>query len=187
MIMMPTDRCLTFIGPIRQPATNSFRVALLTMVNEGAERVTVLFSSDGGSTDEGLVLYEFLRALPLELTFHAIGHVGSIAIPVFLAADERYAVPEARFFFHEYSWTHPAAATVSQTTMEEQTLLLNASIGWTKRTIKARTKLKDGDFKTRKLLEKPVLLSAAEAADVGLVQAVKAVEISATSHPRIVM
>lgn len=185
--MLQTDRCLTFIGPIQQPFSNSFRTALLTMANEGAQRVTVLFASDGGSTDEGLALYEFLRALPFELTFHAIGHVGSIAIPVFLAADRRLAVPDARFFFHEYSWTHPVAATITQTTMDEHTLLLQASITWSKRVIKARTNLKEADFKAKQLLQKPVLMSAAAATEAGIVHAVEAAAIPAGSQPRIVV
>jgi ATP-dependent protease ClpP protease subunit len=35
---------------------------------------------------------------------HAIGHVGSMAVPVFLAGHVRTCTPFSRFFFHAYDW-----------------------------------------------------------------------------------
>ncbi|MGA7327661.1 MAG: ATP-dependent Clp protease proteolytic subunit [Rhodomicrobium sp.] len=64
-----------------------------------------MFSSEGGSTDQGLALYNFIRALPIPVHTHAAGHVGSIAVPVFLAGHKRTASPLSRFFFHAYDWT----------------------------------------------------------------------------------
>jgi ATP-dependent protease ClpP protease subunit len=48
-----------------------------------ASRATLVFSSDGGNTDEALALYNFIRSLARPITIHAAGHVGSAAIPVF--------------------------------------------------------------------------------------------------------
>ena len=64
----------------------------------------ILFSSQGGSTDQGLALYNFIRELPVPIHMHAVGHVGSMAIPVFVAGDRRTATPVSRFFFHAYQW-----------------------------------------------------------------------------------
>ena len=102
---MPEHRFLTFFGPISLPSTNNLRSVLCGLVNEGAKQVTILFASGGGSTDDGIALFTYLKALPVELTMHAVGNVNSIALPVFLAASKRFASKNARFLFHNYLWT----------------------------------------------------------------------------------
>ena len=92
----PTDRYITFFGAISPPATTNLRIGLCALVNEGAKKITILFASPGGSTDDGIALYTFLTALPVELTMHAAGVVASIAIPVFLASSNRIASKNAR-------------------------------------------------------------------------------------------
>lgn len=184
--VMPTDRSLTFFGPIRAPLTIGLRSALCTFVNEGAKSVTILFASEGGSTDDGIALHTYLTALPLEITMHAVGFVSSIAIPVFLAAPKRLASKNANFYFHEFSWTHPQATTLTQSTMTEQAMLLDAALQWTKDVVKATTKFTDSDFNTMKLFDHPVLVGAADAAKHGIVSSVTEPTIPASSQPRIV-
>lgn len=171
---------------MRAPNTISLRIALTQLVNEGAKTVCVLFSSDGGSTDDGMSLYTFIRALPLDVTFHAVGIVGSIAIPVFLAADKRLASENAHFFFHEYSWTYNQAATVTQTTMDEQALLLKNAMRWTQRIIKSRTKLTDKDFEASKMFDHPVIMDARRASSAGIVSGVAEPSIPADNRPLVV-
>src|SRR5882672_3321203 len=98
----PKGLALTFVGPINPPATVRFRNACSAAVNDKVTHLNILFSSTGGSLDEGFSLYGFLRALPVELTMHAIGSVESIANVIFLAADKRLATAESHFMFHPY-------------------------------------------------------------------------------------
>ncbi|HSW87630.1 MAG TPA: ATP-dependent Clp protease proteolytic subunit [Candidatus Saccharimonadales bacterium] len=102
---LPKHRVITFNGPINAPASNSFRLALCQLINQGAEEITILFSSSGGSVDDGIALYTYIQSIPVKITMHAVGVVGSIAIPVFLAAPSRVASSNARFFFHDFTWT----------------------------------------------------------------------------------
>jgi ATP-dependent Clp protease protease subunit len=183
----PPERYLTFFGPIRVPQTTSLRAALCGMVNEGAKKITILFSSDGGSTEDGIALYTYLTALPVELTMHAVGIVGSIAIPVFLSAPIRLASDNAHFFFHEYTWTHPLAGTVTQTTMEEQNILLGGALEWSKKIIKTKTKLTNAEFESRKMFDNPARFSAADAVTAGIVSSVAEPKIPAGSQPRVVI
>jgi len=92
------ERTLTYVGSIRPPSSNGLRATLCGYVNEQAQKVTILFASDGGSTDDGIALYTFIKTLPLEITMHAIGLVNSIAIPVFCAGKNRLASKNARFY-----------------------------------------------------------------------------------------
>lgn len=68
------------------------------------DSLTLLFSSVGGSTAESLYLYNFIRALPQPIHMHGVGHIGSSAVPVFLAGHKRTCTPFSRFFFHAYDW-----------------------------------------------------------------------------------
>lgn len=184
---LPPSRYLTYSGPISSPATGSLRAALCSLVNEGAEQITILFSSDGGSTSDGIALYSYLRALPVELTMHAVGVVTSIAIPVFLAGETRLASENASFLFHEYSWSYGHSAGITQSTMEESSILLGSAVNWSKNVIKARTKLTDKDFKSMKLFDHAHLMTAGAAAACGMVEAVAEAKIAPNSQPRVVI
>ncbi len=185
--IFPTERYITFFGNISSPSTNNLRAALCTMVNEGAQKITILFASPGGLTDDGIALYTYLTALPVDLTMHAVGIVGSIAIPIFLAAPNRFASRNARFFFHEYSWTHTQANIVTKTTMDEQSLRISDCISWTKDIIKTTTKITDKDFETMKLFDYPFNMDPASASKTGLISAVAEPRIPAGSQPRVVI
>jgi len=183
---IPTHRFLTFLGSIRPPQSNNFRAGLLSMVNEGAKQITILFASDGGSTDDGIALYTFLKALPIELTMHAVGNVSSSALPVFLAAPNRLASHNAHFFFHNYTWSNGTPETVSDRTLSERSLLLAAALDWTREVIKASTNITDQDFDSLKLFDQPVLIEPSRAAQYGLITRIEEPLIPAGSQPRVV-
>ena len=65
-----------------------------------------LFASPGGSTDAGITLYNFLRALPQKIVMHNMSSVDSIGTVVFLAGDERFASPHSTFLFHSVKKQH---------------------------------------------------------------------------------
>jgi ATP-dependent protease ClpP protease subunit len=62
-----------------------------------------LFSSPGGDVNSGIVLYNYLCALPVEITMHNIGAVDSIGNVVFSAGNKKYAAPYSSFLFHGIS------------------------------------------------------------------------------------
>jgi len=62
-----------------------------------------MFASPGGQVDAGIALYNFLKAIPPEITMHNMGAVDSIGTVIFLAGDERYASPNTTFHFHGVS------------------------------------------------------------------------------------
>lgn len=100
-----TQYRLIFNDHIYQYSANALRRRIATILKRpNLESFTLIFSSEGGSTDEGLALYKFLRALPIELHIHGSGHVGRIAVPVFLAAQKRTCSPFSRFLFHPNDW-----------------------------------------------------------------------------------
>jgi ATP-dependent protease ClpP protease subunit len=96
---------LVFNGMLYETQTNALRGRIATILErQDFESLTILFSSEGGSTDQSLALYNFLRALPLPVHMHGVGHIGSASVPVFLGGHRRTCTPFARFFFHAYDW-----------------------------------------------------------------------------------
>jgi ATP-dependent protease ClpP protease subunit len=83
------------------------------------KRLCYLISSDGGSVDSGVTLYNYLRALPLPVIMHNVGSVDSIANAVFLAGRERYATPASAFLLHGVMWNFHENSTLSYPQMRE--------------------------------------------------------------------
>jgi ATP-dependent protease ClpP protease subunit len=72
-----------------------------------------LFSSTGGSVNAGITLYNFLRALPVEIVMHNSGSIDSIANVIFLAASKRYAAKHSSFLFHGINWNFAQGASLT--------------------------------------------------------------------------
>ena len=74
--------------------------------NQGTKEIHLLFASTGGNVDAGISAYNVLRSLPIKLVTYN-GNVDSIATIIFLAGDERIAVPHATFMFHgvAFDWS----------------------------------------------------------------------------------
>lgn len=92
---------VTFLHAVQPPAARALINTLQGLVyGEGVTSVYLLMSTPGGAVDEGILLFNTLRALPIELTTHNIGNVDSIGNVVFLAGSKRLANPNATFMWH---------------------------------------------------------------------------------------
>jgi ATP-dependent Clp protease protease subunit len=170
---------LSFFGPMRQPATTALRNCCCQAVNEGYTGITVLFSSDGGSTEDGLALYEFLRTLPIPLRMHAVGLVASIAIPVFLAADVRTGASSSCFLFHGYTWTYADRQTLSVDMMAEHSSLIGSAVERAKRIIETRTQQSHTPAELEELFAKPRIVDATYATQRRLVEGIEEFRVPA--------
>lgn len=101
---------LVFNGPLKATPGNALRARVAAILEqEDFESLTILFSTEGGDTREGLALYNFLRSLPQPVHMHACGHVDSMGVPVFLAGATRTCAPASRFYFHPFAWSFDSA------------------------------------------------------------------------------
>jgi ATP-dependent Clp protease protease subunit len=78
-----------------------------------------LFSSNGGDVDSGITLFNFLKALPVEIVMHNTGSIDSIATVIFMAGTKRYASKHSTFLFHGIASQFPAAASVDRSKLQE--------------------------------------------------------------------
>lgn len=91
---------VTFIAEIVPATTEALIASLSDLVNKRVAEIYLMFSTPGGSVMHGITLYNYLRALPVDLTIHNIGNVDSIGNAIFLAGRTRYACRNATFMFH---------------------------------------------------------------------------------------
>ena len=89
-----------FTGPIEPGGVGRLAGALNSTVNNGVRNVHLAFSSSGGYVADGVYLYNHIRALPLHLVIYNTGSVSSIAVSVFLAAQQRFCSAHAMFMIH---------------------------------------------------------------------------------------
>jgi ATP-dependent protease ClpP protease subunit len=130
---------LVFASEINLQTANNLRSRIATILEQpDFGSLTVQFSSDGGSADQSIALYNFISALPVGIRMHAMGHVGSASVPVFLAADNRSCATYSRFFFHEYDWGFEARQTIRR--INEAVQRLSNDIQLARQIIQTRTK-----------------------------------------------
>lgn len=73
--------------------------------NDPIEEIIIQISSSGGSSDHGLLVYNFLKQTDLNITTIGMGNVDSAAIMLFCAGKKRISVPSCRFLLHEATAT----------------------------------------------------------------------------------
>jgi hypothetical protein len=78
-----TTHVVHFQGPTGGPPAERLRDICLQALGQGATAIRIHFSSGGGGTGDGFMLYHFLRSLPVPVVIHNIGNVESMAIVVF--------------------------------------------------------------------------------------------------------
>jgi ATP-dependent Clp protease protease subunit len=111
---------VNFHSGISEPVVNKLMAACVEVLGQAKpDAFYFLFASGGGAVDAGIVLYNFLRALPCKVIMHNTGAIDSIATVIFHAADERYAAPHASFLFHGVTWTFNQSQIVHRNQIEE--------------------------------------------------------------------
>lgn len=166
------ERYLVFSGPINNNATKILRNACCDAVVTKVTALTILFSSEGGSVEDGFSLYGFLSALPLELTMHNIGAVTSIATVVFLAGDRRYASQNTLFYVHDETWSL-AAQEYTNTKLHEFPLLLDSGRNRAKSIFKLRTKIDQSVLEGPDFFKEPAVYEPSVAKTAGIIDEIQ--------------
>lgn len=90
------------------------------LLGNGATSIYLMFSTPGGVVMSGITLYNFLKALPVELIIHNAGNVDSIGNAIFLAGKRRIACPHSTFMFHGVGFESPAGARLEEKSVRER-------------------------------------------------------------------
>jgi ATP-dependent Clp protease, protease subunit len=129
------------------------------------------FSSKGGDVVAGVTLYNFLRALPLQVVMHNIGSVDSIATAIFLAGSVRYACQHSRFLFHGISWTFAQNQALTPSQVREILSGLEQNEDLIRELVVQRSRL--GDAEMRTLLQQGETKDPAFALQKGIIDEIR--------------
>ena len=111
---------INYYDQIDMPRTNAIMsVCANVIAKEKPDELYFLFASPGGEVNSGIVLYNYLCALPVEITMHNIGAVDSIGNVIFSAGKKRYAAPHSSFLFHGITMGFGKDARMSPTQLNE--------------------------------------------------------------------
>jgi ATP-dependent protease ClpP protease subunit len=157
------DVYATFAGGIDTASAQRIMQGLATAMNMRVKRVHLLFQSWGGAVGDGVCLYNFFRALPIELTLYNTGNVGSIATIAFVGAEKRKASTYAAFMIHRTSIS-PQSASASRLKSAAKIAALDDTR--TEAILRDRTKLSEDHWKEIEYHD--LTLSAKEAVEVGI-------------------
>jgi len=94
-----------FAGPIDQAGVQRIFNSLTTAIASRVGHVHLLFQSTGGGIGEGICVYNFFKALTVDLTLYNTGTVASIAVIAFLGAKRRKTSAHAAFMLHRTQTT----------------------------------------------------------------------------------
>jgi ATP-dependent protease ClpP protease subunit len=96
------EKFIVFEGNINQESTLQLVNAIQSAIGQlpQATKITIIFSSLGGSIYDGFLLASFIQNSPIPIAIHAVNHVDSIANVVYLSAKERTAESHAKFYLH---------------------------------------------------------------------------------------
>ena len=135
----------------------------------GMTKLRFHISSIGGDVDSALRLYDFLKALPVEIEMIGFGQVDSAANIIFLAGTKRIAVRNCRFLLHQGTFNgHQGSVPL---VMHEEAMRLFNELH--RRHVEIIAK-ETGKNKTdiEKLLKEGKILNTTEAKEIGIVHEV---------------
>ena len=160
---------ISFSSQLNVNSTEALIDAAMGLAGEGVARVVLCLSSFGGNFDRGVSLYNTLRGLPFELVTHNVGNVGSAANVLFLAGEQRYACPQAVFFFHPSSASLEGSYNPRE--LAEQRAQLLESDAREREIIEQRTAL--GARRIRANVDASTTMGAAAALEAGVIHAIR--------------
>jgi len=100
----------TFAGGLDQASVQRIFNGFSIAINAGVQTVHLLMQSTGGLIGDGVALYNYFRAVPIDLHLYNSGCVASVAVIAFLGAKHRYASTNATFVIHK-SFLNVSATT----------------------------------------------------------------------------
>ena len=167
-----------FMKEIIPDTFHTLQHCALSAVKQEASKIHIHLSSQGGNNDMGFAAYHLLRSLPVPVTIKCVGNVESMAVVLFLAADERVITPHGKIKIHPMHWAF-GGGPIDHNRLSEYVDSLDfdakryAAI-FNERTTTSTTKMNVVSH----LSGKAKLLTAEEAVEAGIATKIEEVEIS---------
>ena len=87
-------------GNISEFGVRNSMILLSDSMKKGESVVTLHLASLGGDVNAGMMLYNFLKMMPIEVRTHAASNCHSIAVSILLGGSIRTGAPASNFLVH---------------------------------------------------------------------------------------
>ena len=120
--MVTSQRAYLLFTPdsITLPVCTALIDQVQNLITAGTTSIKLLISSPGGSVYAGLLAYNYLKGVPIEITTHNINVCDSISAVIFAAGEQRLSVPQGRFLLHGAQAGFAANTNLSEIQLEER-------------------------------------------------------------------
>jgi ATP-dependent Clp protease protease subunit len=113
-VSLPSELYASFVGQIGTDAVQRIAKAFDIAMTQKVSHVHLFFQSTGGWVNDGVALYNYFKALPIELTLYNPGVVSSIAVVAYLGARHRKTSAHAVFMIHRTQCNIPQGTPASR-------------------------------------------------------------------------
>lgn len=158
-----------FTGLIDSASATRIAAALNSAANSGCDEVHLSFSSLGGYVADGIYLYNHIRGLPMKVVTYNVGSTASIAVAVFVAAQERYCSSHSMFMIHPTAF--PSLEGMSAERLDSALQAALADDQRTENILRERASVPSDILASRKVRD--VHITPDQAVQFGLVQGVR--------------
>jgi ATP-dependent Clp protease, protease subunit len=108
---LPQEIYAVFCEGVNEGSVKRLCASLSFATQNNIRHVHLMFQSTGGTVGDGICLYNFIKALPIDLTIYNCGSVVSIAALAYLGAKKRKTSASATFMLHRTTGaSQPATA-----------------------------------------------------------------------------
>jgi len=159
----------SFTGLIDSNGVTRIAAALNQAVNSNYDEVYLCISSLGGYVGDGVFLYNHIRALPIKITAHNTGSLMSVAVAVFVGAQERYCSAHSVFMIHPTT-LGPYQEALTWERLDSARSAALAEEARTESILRERTTIPDESLTTRRFKE--VYITPDQALQWGLVHGI---------------
>ena len=147
---------VTFTAEITPATVEPLSLVVTQAIKKNIGTLYLAFSTSGGQVQAGISLYSILRAAPFKLVTHNISSVDSIGGVIFLAGDERYAVPHSSFMFHGVAFEHTGLVRIDEQFARNRLDTILADQAKIKQVVTDRTSISDEDVENLFLTQRTV-------------------------------
>jgi ATP-dependent Clp protease protease subunit len=162
---------IKFFVPIDFGSVNQLVQIVDAQIKNGAHKITILLSSNGGDPSSAFTAYNYLRGVSAEITTFNVGNVDSAAATVYCAGHNRYALQGTRFLLHGNSSVIPGNTMMDAAALEANLQILKNLNEMTASVIANTTNKKQADIQN--MLRGQTIFTPEEAKTFGLVQEIK--------------
>ncbi len=173
--IIPSIVYATFSGQINQDGLTRMFHNIGGASQKGVTEIHLLFQSNGGMVGDGITLFNFFRAIPIELNLYNTGTVASIAVLSYLGAKHRYVSQHATFSIHKTAYpTHASANAVLHRALSNNLLIEDSR---SEAIIKAFTNIPADRWISHAVED--VIFQAQEAVQFGIAEAIREFQVPA--------